>query len=78
MSSSSLPRHRSTRRRRRIGVGVCVGSIGIGVRTPNFQSRRAQSAMTTALNIIRVADVADALDDKLPPRTALEVVVATV
>ena len=26
----------------------------------------------------RVADVADALDDKLPPRTALEVVVATV
>ena len=75
MSSSSLPRHRSTRRRRRIGVGV---GVGIGVRTPNFQSRRAQSAMTTALNIIRVADVADALDDKLPPRTALEVVVATV
>ena len=77
MSSSSLPRHRSTRRRRRIGLVVGVG-VGIGVRTPNFQSRRAQSAMTTALNIIRVADVADALDDKLPPRTALEVVVATV
>ena len=30
-----------------MGVGV-----GIGVRTPNFQSRRAQSAMTTALKII--------------------------
>ena len=49
MSSSSLPRHRSTRRRRRIGLGV-----GIGVRTPNFHRGRSAGAGGSVLSLPRV------------------------